>query len=142
MVLLLVVVNVWAAYIIFMLPIPHVPSTHPYFSAHAAPCPHPKQAHDFEAYQDMLRAQAGLSGAPAAGERYEQISKFLQGAGGACYRGIRVVRAGEGGAIWRSPAGCGTCHRHSAAQHCTSWPGTSRFSWLACMRPARSPLPT
>ena len=30
----------------------------------------------------MLAAQAGLSGAPAAGERYEQISKFL--AGGCC----------------------------------------------------------
>jgi len=42
----------------------------------------PAQAHDFEAYQEMLAAQAGLSGAPAAGERYEQISKFL--AGGCC----------------------------------------------------------
>jgi hypothetical protein len=40
------------------------------------------QAHDFEAYQEMLQAQAGASGAPAAGERYEQISKFLHGAPG------------------------------------------------------------
>lgn len=42
----------------------------------------PPQAHDFEAYQDMLRTQAAA--APAgAGERYEQISKFL--AGGWCF---------------------------------------------------------
>lgn len=45
----------------------------------------PLQAHDFEAYQEMLAAKAGLSGAPAAGERYEQISKFLAGGCWGCH---------------------------------------------------------
>jgi hypothetical protein len=58
----------------------HPRSVCPLISCALPPLPHPReQAHDFEAYQEMLRAQAGASGAPAAGERYEQISKFLQG---------------------------------------------------------------
>lgn len=38
------------------------------------------QAHDFEAYQELLRAQAASVGAAGGGEKYEQISKFLNGA--------------------------------------------------------------
>ena len=45
----------------------------------ALPRPAPLQAHDFEAYQELLRQQSGLVGA-GAGERFEAISKFLHGA--------------------------------------------------------------
>lgn len=37
------------------------------------------KAHDFEAYQEMLRAQS--TGAASAGEKYVAISKFLKGEG-------------------------------------------------------------
>ena len=40
----------------------------------------PFQAHDFEAYQEMLCAQAATRGESQSGERYEAINKFLQGA--------------------------------------------------------------
>lgn len=38
------------------------------------------QAHDFEAYQDLLRSEPGAAGAgtgAGAEERYEAVSKFL-----------------------------------------------------------------
>ena len=61
----------------------------------------PLQAHDFEAYQEMLRKQAGISGAASGGERYEAISKFLQG-GWVGVGGRAGGRAGPLGAAWCS----------------------------------------
>lgn len=46
-----------------------------------SPCPPCLQAHDFEAYQELLRQQTGYAG--GSGEKFEAISRFLHGASSA-----------------------------------------------------------
>lgn len=68
-----------------------------YASLPPPPLLHMQQAHDFEAYQEMLAAQAVASSTPAMGERYEQISKFLQGESETGSR-VLVARQSQGAA--------------------------------------------